>query len=220
VSELFLQIAGGVDERCPDSLPDSALIRDLCGTGKLDFGEIIEAAAESDPVALEDMAADADVNADSFLIVVRESLRPFVFCAALERVKTDWHESEAGLGEPECPTCGSEPSMAEEVREPRLSRLLVCSFCGTMWPTQRPLCLFCDNQDPGRFTSMESGSAIGARADVCDSCKMYVKVLPRTRSDKGNPISLYIDSLLTEHLDLMLDEEGYEGTGKDIFSIF
>ena len=124
------------------------------------------------------------------------------------------------MGEPECPTCGSEPSLVEDVHGRRNYRLLVCSFCGTLWPTQRPLCLFCDNQNPSRFTTMESGSSVGARADVCEACKMYVKVLARSDSDKDNPISLYIDDLLTRHLDTMLEEEDYEGTAKETFSLF
>jgi formate dehydrogenase accessory protein FdhE len=220
MGELFAQLAEGIDERCPDSLRDSAVIRDLCGRGQVNYGAIIEAAAEEDRVAVEDMASEADVDSDSLLLVARESLRPHVFCAALERVGPDWHESEVGLGEPECPVCGSEPSLVEEVEGRRSSKMLLCSFCGTMWPTRRPLCLFCDNQNPGQFTSMESGSSIGARADVCEACKMYVKVLSRTDADKGNPISLYIDSLLTEHLDTMLEEEDYEGTAKETFTIF
>jgi len=220
MGELFAQLAERIDERCPDSLPDSTVIRDLCGRGQWNYGQIIEAATEGDPVAIEDMATDADAKTESFLLIVRESLRPYVFCAALGRIGSDWHESEGGLGEPECPVCGSEPSLMEEAQGRRSTKRLLCSFCGALWPTRRPLCLFCDNQNPGRFTSMESGSAIGARADVCEACKMYIKVLPRTDSDKGNPISLYMDSLLTEHLDTMLEEEDYEGTAKETFSIF
>jgi formate dehydrogenase accessory protein FdhE len=220
MSELFRLLAEGIAERCPDSLQDFAVIQDLCQREEIPCGDIIEAAAEGDQVALEDMASDADVDSDSFLTIVRESLRPFVFCSAMERMKVDWRESEAGMGEPECPTCGSEPALLEEVHGRRSYRQLVCSFCGSYWPAQRPLCQFCDNQNPSRFTTMESGSSIGARADVCESCKMYVKVLTRSDSDKDNAISLYIDDLLTRHLDSMLEEEDYEGTAKETFSIF
>ncbi len=220
VKGLFEQLTEGILSRCPESLKDAALIQDLSRTEDVEYPEIIEMAAEGDLVALEDMAADHDVDTDSFLIVVRESLRPLVFCSALERLRADWHETDAGLGEPECPVCGSEPSLVEEVRDRRTCRNLVCSFCGTLWPTQRPLCLFCDIQNPSRYTSIESGSSTGVRADVCDACKMYVKVLPRYESEKGNAISLYIDDLLTRHVDLMAEQEGYEGTAKETFSLF
>ena len=220
MSELFMLLADGIANRCPEALQDSPVIQDLCQREKIPYADIIEAAAEGDPVVLEDMASDADVDTDSFLIVVRESLRPFVMCSALERLRADWRDSETGMGEPECPTCGSEPSMIEEVRGRRTYRQAVCSFCGTYWPTQRPLCLFCDNQNPSRFTTMDSGSAIGARADVCESCKMYIKVLTRSDSDKDNPISLYLDDLLTRHVDSMLEEDDYEDTAKETFSLF
>ena len=220
MGELFALLAQAVADRCPEALSEATVLQDLCQREEIPYSDIIEAAAEGDQVALEDLASDADVDADSFLIIVREGLRPFVFCSAMERMRSDWRESEAGLGEPECPTCGSEPALVEEVQGRRSYRQLVCSFCGTYWPVQRPLCLFCDNQNPSRFTTMDSGSSIPARADVCESCKMYVKVLMRSDSDKDNPISLFIDDLLTRHLDTMLEEEDYEGTAKETFSIF
>lgn len=220
MADLFQQIAAGVEARCPEALKDVALILNLCRTGRIDYQHIAQAAAEGDQVAIEDMASEADVDTDSLLIIVRESLRPFVFLSAQERLPPDWQESNTSHSETECPNCGSEPSLMEETTGRFPARSLLCSFCGTLWPTQRTLCLFCENTNPSRFTQMESGSSIPARADVCETCKMYIKVLSRMDSDKGNPISLYIDDLLTRHLDSMVEQEEYEGTAKQIFSIF
>jgi FdhE protein len=106
-----------------------------------------------------------------------------------------------------CPTCGTLP-VASIVRSDSRSqglRYLHCALCATEWHMVRVTCSHCQNTKGISYQSIENGPR-GIRAECCDSCHTYRKILYQEEDGAVEPVA---DDLASLALDLLLGEAGY-----------
>ena len=147
-------------------------------------------------------ASPAAPRALSFL--VRSSLAP-----GLERVG----EAMALLLDPDkpylfghCPICASPPLIASlKGKEGR--KFLSCCYCGHTYRAQRLQCPYCLEEAPEKLPYYESEEEPGYRAQVCLSCKMYIKTVDFREFDRASLAGL--DDLESLTLDLVMAKNGY-----------
>lgn len=154
------------------------------------------------------------------------ALLPYV-AAALQVL---WTAGAARLGVSEiaaldvpgvCPCCGFLPvaSVVRSGGEVGNLRYLHCALCNTEWNLVRVKCTACDATEGVSYRHLESeGGARGAdgvRAETCDSCKSYLKIVYQ---EKG-PVDPVADDLATLALDILVDEEGYARSGPNLLLV-
>jgi FdhE protein len=106
-----------------------------------------------------------------------------------------------------CPCCGF-PPVAGVVRLDGVVaklRYLHCGLCNTEWHLERVTCAACRDSNGIAYRYIE-GSDGSVRAETCDACKSYLKMLYREKSPESDPVA---DDLATLALDLLVDEAGY-----------
>lgn len=116
-----------------------------------------------------------------------------------------------------CPCCGSLP-VASVVRLGAAInnlRYLHCSLCNTEWNVPRATCTACDT-DKGVALHEVEGSKGAVRAETCDACKSYLKIVYQEKDPRVDPVA---DDLATLALDMLVDEAGYERSGPNLLLI-
>jgi FdhE protein len=106
-----------------------------------------------------------------------------------------------------CPVCGTLP-VASVVRTDNRSqgyRFLHCALCATEWHMVRIKCSQCEATRDVTYHSIEGGSE-AIRAESCDSCRTYRKILYQEKDAGVEPVA---DDLASLALDLLLSEAGY-----------
>jgi FdhE protein len=120
-----------------------------------------------------------------------------------------------------CPCCGGLP-VASVVRvspEAGNLRYLHCSLCNTEWNLVRVKCAACDGTAKIAYRHLEGSdlkNAEAMRAETCDDCMSYLKILYQEKAPDGDPIA---DDLATLALDLLVDEAGYSRAGPNLLMI-
>ena len=144
---------------------------------------------------------------------------PFV-AAALQVVHTRLaSQFDAGRLQPldvhgVCPCCGS-PPVASIVRLGAAInnlRYLHCSLCNTEWNVPRATCTACGT-DRGVALQQLDGAHGAVRAETCDSCKSYLKIVYQEKDALVDPVA---DDLATLALDILVDEAGYQRAGPNL----
>jgi FdhE protein len=102
-----------------------------------------------------------------------------------------------------CPICGSMP-VASVVRTQGL-RYLQCALCATEWHMVRVKCSHCQGTKGISYQSIENGPR-GIRAECCDTCHTYRKILYQEEDVAVEPVA---DDLASLALDLLLADAGY-----------
>lgn len=147
---------------------------------------------------------------------------PFV-AAALQVVCTQLASrlDVRGLTLPEihnvCPCCGS-PAVASVVRLGAAInnlRYLHCSLCNTEWNVPRAVCTACAGDKAVSLQSIEGG-ADAVRAESCDACKAYLKIVYQEKDPRVDPVA---DDLATLALDMLLAEAAYDRHGTNLLLI-
>ena len=113
-----------------------------------------------------------------------------------------------------CPCCGSLP-VASIVRVGATInnlRYLHCSLCNAEWNVPRATCTTC-NTDKGVALQALEGSHGAVRAETCDSCNSYLKMVYQEKDPYVDPVA---DDLATLALDMLVDEAGYERSGPNL----
>ncbi|MFM9972468.1 MAG: formate dehydrogenase accessory protein FdhE [Burkholderiales bacterium] len=112
-----------------------------------------------------------------------------------------------------CPACGSPPVSSVlriDIPVPG-ARYLCCTLCGTNWHLLRGQCTQCEARDNLSYYHIEGenvASKAGAiKAEACDECHGYVKILNREQDPLADPVA---DDLATLALDVLMDDSGYE----------
>lgn len=116
-----------------------------------------------------------------------------------------------------CPCCGSLP-VASVVRLGATInnlRYLHCSLCNTEWNVPRATCTVCDTDKAVALHELE-GSKGAVRAETCDSCKSYLKIVYQEKDPNVEPVA---DDLATLALDMLVDEAGYLRSGPNLLLI-
>lgn len=114
-----------------------------------------------------------------------------------------------------CPVCGALP-VASIVRADEGSqgyRYLHCALCATEWHLVRVTCSQCQNTENIGYHSIE-GSPGAIRAESCDRCHTYRKILYQEKDADVEPVA---DDLASLALDLLMAEAGYHrGSGNPL----
>ena len=106
-----------------------------------------------------------------------------------------------------CPACGTLP-VASVVRVDRRSqgyRYLHCALCATEWHLVRVTCSHCQGTEGIAQHSIEGGPE-AIRAESCDQCHTYRKILYQENDVSVEPVA---DDLASLALDLLMGEAGY-----------
>lgn len=110
-----------------------------------------------------------------------------------------------------CPVCGSPPVAGLVLGDDKL-RYLCCSLCGSEWNLPRLHCAVCRKQDQVGYVTIE-GDTGPAKAETCKTCRVYTKLL---YVEKAPRLEAGADDLATLALDLLLAEEGYARSGRNL----
>jgi FdhE protein len=115
-----------------------------------------------------------------------------------------------------CPVCASAP-VASIVRigaEQGL-RYLHCSLCATEWHMVRTKCSNCESTKGIAYYGIE-GDKGAVKAEACEECGSYLKILYLEKDPHLDPTA---DDLATLALDILMDEQGVQRSGPNLFLI-
>jgi FdhE protein len=152
----------------------------------------------------------ADVLKDTMPV---ESLAEHAFVAAIAQVHFARLASQIDaktlmpVGDGACPTCGAPPlcSMVVGWSGAENTRFCACSMCGTLWNYPRVNCTLCGSTEGIAYQEITHGLA-AAKAETCDACGRYVKVLQQRDQRSVDPVA---DDIATLGLDLLLRQSEY-----------
>jgi FdhE protein len=106
-----------------------------------------------------------------------------------------------------CPCCGSTPS-AGVVRASGPTpgaRYLYCSLCSTAWNHARAICITCGGSRTLTLHCIDGDAGV-VKAETCDECRTYAKMLYEAKDPAADP---YADDLASLALDVMVSEAGW-----------
>lgn len=111
------------------------------------------------------------------------------------------------VGDGVCPACGGPPVASLIVEWPNAhgSRFCACSLCSTLWNYVRIRCCACGTTKGIGYQEIE-GSPGTVKAETCDECRTYVKVMYQNKDTTIEPVA---DDIGTLALDLMMREGPY-----------
>jgi FdhE protein len=114
-----------------------------------------------------------------------------------------------------CPACGTLP-VASIVRADERSqghRYLHCALCATEWHLVRVTCSHCQSTADIAYHTIAGGTE-AVRAESCDQCQTYRKILYQEKDAGVEPVA---DDLGSLALDLLMTEAGYHrGSGNPL----
>lgn len=113
-----------------------------------------------------------------------------------------------------CPCCGSLPvsSILKTSAQINNLRYLHCSLCNTEWNVARATCTTCTTDQAVHYRQID-GSNGSVRAECCDHCQSYLKIMAQEKDPDVDPVA---DDLATLALDLLVDEAGYSRSGPNL----
>ena len=142
-----------------------------------------------------------------------ESLAEHVFVAA--GLQVHFSRLAAGLdvkklvpvGDALCPCCGGPPVSSLIVEWPNAhgSRFCACALCGTLWNYVRIKCVSCGSTKGIGYQEIEGGPGT-VKAETCDECRTYVKVLYQHKDTSMEPVA---DDIGTLSLDMIMRDGPY-----------
>ena len=114
-----------------------------------------------------------------------------------------------------CPVCCSAPMTCSIVgwRNAHNTRFCTCSLCATMWNVVRVKCLWCGSTD-GLSYQMIEGKPDTNKAETCEKCRNYVKVLYQVNDHTLDPLA---DDVATLGLDMLMAHGGWQRRGQNPF---
>jgi FdhE protein len=113
----------------------------------------------------------------------------------------------APVGDGACPVCGGPPTASLLVGwlGSHGARFCVCGLCGTMWNYVRIKCALCGSTKGIAYREVEGGRGT-VKAETCDSCRGYVKILNQQKDPDVDSIA---DDIASLGLDLLAREAGF-----------
>lgn len=142
-----------------------------------------------------------------------EALAEHVFVAAVLQVHFTRLASQLDaaalvpVGDGACPACGSAPLSSVVVgwHGAHATRFCICSLCGTLWNYPRIRCVLCGATQGIAYQEIAGGPGT-IKAETCESCRGYVKILHQQNDPLLDPLA---DDVATLALDLMVRDLGY-----------
>ncbi len=195
-----------------DAAFDLTIDRLLALTRDLDMPEPAHAALLR-TIDAEPLMRDAMVGAVLADSIPVEALADHLFIAAALQVHFTRQaarleaERLVAVGDGVCPACGAPPVASLVVGWPGAenSRFCTCSLCSTLWNYVRVKCTLCGSTKGITYRQVE-GSDGNIRAETCDSCRGYVKILQQHQHPALDPVA---DDVASLALDLLVRELGY-----------
>jgi FdhE protein len=111
------------------------------------------------------------------------------------------------VGDGACPVCGGPPvsSIIVGWQGAHGARFCACSLCGTLWNYVRIKCTLCGSTKGIGYQEIEGGPGT-VKAETCDSCGCYAKILHQHKDPALDPVA---DDVATLGLDLLVCKGGY-----------
>ena len=182
-------------------------------SGKLEAAELSAAVLQNHAETVERCAEDLAISLPVVQTLTKLSIQPSLLATVASLAKaTDLDRWRHGY----CPICGGLPAIAALIDEEG-KRVGLCSFCGHLWNLLRLSCPFCgtDKQENLRYFFAEGDDLY--RVQVCEQCKGYLKVVDTRKG--GDPKALAVDDVVTAHLDLLAEKEGYQRKAPRLWGI-
>ncbi|MEA1923648.1 MAG: formate dehydrogenase accessory protein FdhE [Pseudomonadota bacterium] len=177
------------------------LVRELFSQNEKD----VAAEAENEP-ATPATPKNPDEFFDLVPFFLYESLKPF-----FSRLAQEQHEviKNSHWDKGICPVC-SRPADLSLLRDDEGKRSLFCLQCDFEWPYKRLQCPFCENEDQDKlaYFTIDNKDQEKYRVSVCHQCQRFIKTIDLRKI--GSKINLEIENLITLHLDLQADKEGFK----------
>ncbi|HTI85295.1 MAG TPA: formate dehydrogenase accessory protein FdhE [Alphaproteobacteria bacterium] len=110
------------------------------------------------------------------------------------------------VGDGACPACGGPPVTSVVVgwQGAHGTRFCVCSLCATLWNYVRIKCTLCGTTKGIAYQGID-GDAGTIKAETCESCRAYVKILHQHTDPALDPVA---DDVASLGLDLLLRDAG------------
>ena len=182
-------------------------------SGALEPAELRRAVLQNHTETIERCAEVLEISLPAVQTLTKLSIQPSLLVTVAILAKTnDLDRWRYGY----CPVCGGLPAIAALIGEEG-KRVGLCSFCGHFWSLLRLSCPFCgtDKQEDIRYFFAEGDELY--RVQVCEQCKGYLKVVDTRKG--GDPKALAVDDVVTAHLDLLAEEEGYQRKAPRLWGI-
>jgi FdhE protein len=114
-----------------------------------------------------------------------------------------------------CPVCGGPPvaSLIVGWYGAEGARYACCALCSTLWNEVRIKCLICGSTKGIGLQEVEGQSGT-VKAETCDECGSYVKVLYQDKDAMLDPVA---DDVGTLALDLLLRDSAYRRAGMNAY---
>ena len=114
-----------------------------------------------------------------------------------------------------CPCCGGPPVSSVVAGNANIEgvRYVQCSLCATQWNHVRVKCVTCGSTKGIAYQAIE-GIADTIKAETCDECRTYVKILNQRKDMELEPVA---DDVASLGLDLLVTEAGWHRAGVNPF---
>lgn len=115
-----------------------------------------------------------------------------------------------------CPCCGGRPASSIVVADKLIegARYAACGTCCTLWNEVRIKCLACGSTKGISYRSLGDEAVI--KAEVCDECHSWVKIMHATLDTALEPVA---DDVASLGLDAVLRDSDWRRAGFDPFLI-
>lgn len=178
--------------------------------------EALTRAAAAEPEARQAMFAA--VLADAVPV---EAVAEHIFAAAVLQVVAAWRSAllDPLLPQPVadgvCPCCGGPPVSSVVAGNANIEgvRYVQCSLCAAQWNHVRVKCVSCGSTKGITYQAIE-GIADTIKAETCDECRTYVKILNQRKDMELEPVA---DDVASLGLDLLVTEAGWHRAGVNPF---
>ena len=115
-----------------------------------------------------------------------------------------------------CPCCGGRPATSLVLGTLRIegARYAVCATCATLWNEVRVKCLACGSTKGIGYRGLSDEAVV--KAEVCDECHSWVKILYQNKDTGLDPIA---DDVASLGLDAKMRETEWRRAGFDPFLV-
>jgi FdhE protein len=121
------------------------------------------------------------------------------------------------VGDGACPACGGAPGVSMVVGwvGAHGARYCGCGLCATLWNFVRIKCTLCGSTKGISYQEVDGAGGL-VKAEACESCHGYVKILQQQRDPK---VDILADDVASLSLDLLMRGKEYRRGGVNPFLI-
>lgn len=187
--------------------------RDGLPTATLDAIDVVRGALPDQLVAIVACALDDDAPPTDIAarVLVGAGLQVHFTRLAAKLIADDL----TSVADAACPACGAAPMASAVVglAKANNTRFCTCSLCATMWNVVRVKCVLCSATGGISYHVIE-GQPDTVKAETCDSCHSYVKILYQAEDPT---LEVLADDVATLGLDMLMTGNGWRRGGRNPF---